>query len=101
MSLATRISLLAACAVGLAVAIASLAAYVSIRDQLHAQLDSSLLRRAHEAAQTRLVEYAVLSDTAHEVWFAADLRIYLVYADGTVQPRPSSSLVMPVSPGEQ
>ena len=101
MSLATRISLLAACAVGLAVSIASLAAYVSIRDQLHAQLDSSLLRRAHESAQTRLVEVAVLNNTGPEVWGAADLRVYLVYADGSVLPRSTAQMVSPTSRAEQ
>ncbi|MGH3506040.1 MAG: two-component sensor histidine kinase, partial [Nocardioidaceae bacterium] len=101
MSLATRISLLAACAVGLAVSIASLAAYVSIRDQLHSQLDSSLLRRAHESAQTRLVEVAVLNNTGPEVWGAADLRVYLVYADGSVLPRSTAPMVSPISRAEQ
>ncbi len=101
MSLATRISLLAACAVGLAVAIASLAAYVSIRDQLHAQLDNSLLRRANEAAETKLTEIAVLTDTRYEAWAAADLRVFLVYEDGSVLPRRSASWVAPISSEEQ
>lgn len=101
MSLATRISLLAACAVGLAVSIASLAAYVSIRDQLHSQLDSSLLRRAHETAQTPLAEIAVLNSTRYELWGAADLRIYLVYTDGSVLPRRTADLVSPISRSEQ
>ncbi len=53
MSLATRISLLAACAVGIAVAVASLAAYVTLRSQLHDRLDDSLLERAHAGQPTR------------------------------------------------
>jgi two-component system sensor histidine kinase MprB len=102
MSLATRISLLAACAVGLAVSIASLAAYVSIRDQLHNQLDQSLLRRAEEAAHGQLAEIGVLTDPSlFDVWGAADLRIFLVYEDGSVRPRRAAELVSPVSEAEQ
>jgi two-component system sensor histidine kinase MprB len=100
MSLATRISLLAACAVGLAVAMASLAAYVTIRDQLHAQMDESLLRRAGEVAQTPATEFAILTRPSYEVWGAADLRPYLLYADGTVEPRRTAALVRPITDEE-
>ena len=49
--MAARISLLAACAVGLSVAMASLAAYVTLRAQLHERLDDSLLNRASRGGQ--------------------------------------------------
>jgi two-component system sensor histidine kinase MprB len=84
MSMAARISLLAACAVGLSVAMASLAAYVTLRAQLHERLDDSLLKRAQEASKTHLVETATLNNLPPEVLGAADLDIFLVYDDGEV-----------------
>lgn len=102
MSLATRISILAACAVGLSVAMASLAAYVTLRAQLHDRLDDSLLKRAQEASKTTLVETATLNNLPADVLGAADLDIFLVYADGRVfAPRQKQSgWVAPISADE-
>lgn len=102
MSLATRISILAACAVGLSVAMASLAAYVTLRAQLHDRLDDSLLKRAQEASKTTLVETATLNNLPADVLGAADLDIFLVYADGRVfAPRQKQSgWVAPISTDE-
>jgi two-component system sensor histidine kinase MprB len=86
MSMAARISLLAACAVGFAVAISSLAAYVTLRAQLHDRLDASLLERASKASGTEIVKEATLRNISSDLLGAADLRIFLVYADGTVYP---------------
>ncbi len=98
--MATRISLLAACAVGFAVTIASLAAYVSLRDQLHERLDSSLLARANAATETTLVKEATLSNIPADFLGAADLRIFLIYADGTVIPRANADWIAPLTPEE-
>ncbi len=91
--MAARISLLAACAVGISVAMASLAAYVTLRTQLHERLDDSLLNRATSAATTNLVEAATLNHYSANMLGAADLRIYLVYGDATMVPNRASSWV--------
>ncbi len=98
--MASRIALLAACAVGLSVLMATLAAYVTLRAQLHERLDDSLLQRATAATTTNLVEDATLSDLPPEVLGAADLRIYVVYADGTIYPRQTAGWVSPASAAE-
>lgn len=84
--MAARISLLAACAVGFAVAVSSLAAYVTLRAQLHDRLDASLLERASKASETDIVKEATVRDISSDLLGAADLRIFLVYADGAVYP---------------
>ncbi len=84
--MAARISLLAACAVGFAVAISSLAAYVTLRTQLHDRLDASLLERASKASETDIVKEATVRNISSDLLGAADLRIFLVYADGAVYP---------------
>jgi two-component system sensor histidine kinase MprB len=93
MSMAARISLLAACAVGLSVAMASFAAYVTLRAQLHERLDDSLLNRARIAAKTELVEAATLRNLSANMLGAADLRIYVIYADGSMVPDAPSNWV--------
>jgi two-component system sensor histidine kinase MprB len=63
---------------------ASLAAYVTLRAQLHDRLDESLLDRANAASQTDIVKSATLQDFPPSVLGASDLRIYLIYSDGRV-----------------
>jgi two-component system sensor histidine kinase MprB len=84
MSMAARISLLAACAVGLSVAAASLATYVTLRAHLHERLDASLIQRASVMARTELVEEATLSSVSDIMLGAADMRIYLVFTNGAI-----------------
>ena len=98
--MAARISLLAACAVGLSVSMASLAAYVTLRAQLHERLDESLLDRAEKASQTELVKTITLNKLPASVLGAADLRIFLVYSDGRVFPQHNADWVAPVSADE-
>ncbi len=86
MSLATRISLLAACAVGLAVALSSVAAYLTLSAELRDRLDDSLLDRARKASETGFVGEATLRNIPTKYLGAADLRIFLVYPDGTTLP---------------
>lgn len=100
MSLAARISLLAACAVGLAVAAASLAAYITLRSQLYSRQDASLLERANAAVGSGVITEVTLSTLPIDLLSAADLRIYLLYADGTVSP-PSHVLLDPVTDSER
>ena len=98
--MARRISMLAACAVGISVAVASLATYVTLRAQLHDRLDSSLLARASAAAETNYVTAATLSNISAKFLGAADLRIFLLTADGEVIPRSNAGWVTPISDAE-
>jgi two-component system sensor histidine kinase MprB len=101
MSMAARISLLAACAVGLAVSMASLAAYVTLRAQLHERLDESLLDRANAAARTDVIKSTFLQDIPPSLLGASDVHIYLIFADGRVtSPDGTAKWVRPVTPAE-
>jgi two-component system sensor histidine kinase MprB len=84
LSLASRVTMLATVAVGLAAALTSVAAYLTVRAQLHSSLDSSLLDRARAAASSDLVDTATLRGIPAEALGAADLRIAVVSADGRV-----------------
>ncbi|HVX42251.1 MAG TPA: HAMP domain-containing protein, partial [Mycobacteriales bacterium] len=55
-SLRARVALLVAAAVGLAVALAAVAAYITIRHELQSNLDDGLRNRAYGAAQTPLIQ---------------------------------------------
>ncbi len=98
--MAARISLLAACAVGLAVALSSVAAYVTLRAQLHERLDSSLLQRASQASRTDFISQATLYNIPSDFLGAADLRIFLI-ADGQVIPSDRADWISPLSDDER
>ena len=98
--MAARISLLAACAVGLAVAVASLAAYLTLRSQLHDRLDTSLLQRATLASHTAYVYNATFEHVPAEFLGAADLNMYLIFPDGTVRSPSSVRAITPLSARE-
>jgi two-component system sensor histidine kinase MprB len=100
MSLATRISLLAACAVGIAVAVASLAAYVTLRSQLHNRLDNSLLDRAKLAARSDLIGKALPAGISKQVLRAADVQFYIIFTNGDVTAFPGEGEIRPVSHNE-
>ncbi len=85
MSLAARISLLAAGAVGVSVAVAALAAYLTLRSQLYSRLDASLLERAQTTAQSGVSE-TTLASLPEEFLGAADLRVYLLYPGAKLEP---------------
>jgi two-component system sensor histidine kinase MprB len=55
LSLHARVTLLAAVAVGLAVAIVSISAYVTVRQQMYRNLDDSLITRASQAANKKVL----------------------------------------------
>jgi two-component system sensor histidine kinase MprB len=101
MSLATRISLLAACAVGIAIAVASVAAYVTLRAQLHNRLDASLLQRAQILKNTSLIKRANLAGISRELLMAADVQVYLISPDGQVFPPQLQEDIAPVTANEQ
>src|SRR4249920_1493103 len=82
-SLASRVVLLTTVAVGLAVALVALGAYVTVRMSLESSLDNSLRDRAHRAAGS--IQIARLTTDQVPSWAtgAADVRIYLVTSGGT------------------
>ncbi|HEX2175608.1 MAG TPA: HAMP domain-containing sensor histidine kinase [Nocardioidaceae bacterium] len=84
LSLAHRVTALTAIAVGIAVAVTSLAAYVTLRHQLYSSLDSSLLNRATAAADAGLVPEATMQQIPSAWLGAADVRFATVRADGSV-----------------
>lgn len=98
--MATRISLLAACAVGLAVAVASLAAYLTLRSQLHERLDQSLLQRATLASETPYVYEATFGRISADFLGAADLNMYLIFPNGTIRSPSNGSEIRPLSHNE-
>ena len=88
LSLANRVSALTAIAVGVAVAVTSIAAYVTLRHQLYSALDSSLLNRASAAAEAGLVPQATMTHIPSAWLGAADVRFATVRADGTAYSPP-------------
>lgn len=96
-----RIALLAACAVGLSVSVASLAAYITLGNQMHASLDRSLLDRATAASAMQGVTQATLGGLTSDLLGAADLRIFLVTTNGGVLPHRHAELVAPVTRAER
>lgn len=80
-NLALRVSLLAAAAVGLAVALIALTGYVAVRHQLYLAIDESLQERATHAAAEGNTEDIEPSAPA---WLpgAADVHIRQLFSDG-------------------
>jgi two-component system sensor histidine kinase MprB len=81
-TLAARVTWLTAVAVGVAVAVASLAAFVTVRSQTLSTLDQNLLDRARSVSAT-LDDPGFLSGVPPSAMVAADIRIALL--DGTGQ----------------
>jgi two-component system sensor histidine kinase MprB len=82
LDLRRRVALLVAVAVGAAVALTSLAAYLAVRDQLLARVDASLLERARGVTRSPYVDPERLALVPPELLGAADVRILLLGADG-------------------
>lgn len=81
-SLASRVTLLTTMAVGLAVAFVAIGAYVTVRMQMQAALDASLLDRAERAARTpALAELTAQYEIPSWMLGAADVRIIFITAD--------------------
>jgi two-component system sensor histidine kinase MprB len=81
-SLRTRIGILAALVAALAVVLVSLAAFLTVRSNILATLDSNLFQRAVFAAQSELADPLELSRIPPEILGAGDIRIGLVAATG-------------------
>jgi two-component system sensor histidine kinase MprB len=81
--LRTRIALLVAVAVGLTVAATSVAAFFTVRSQLYAALDQSLLGQAQAAINSPLADPTRLVQVPSAALEAGDVRIALLEANGT------------------
>ena len=78
LALRTRVSVLAALGVGLAVLLTSVAAYATVLSQLNSQRDETLLERARAAVSTPLGDPRLLAQVPAAALGAADLRIALL-----------------------
>jgi two-component system sensor histidine kinase MprB len=98
LALRTRVSLLAAVGVGLAVLLTSVAAYATVRSQLNSQRDETLLQRARAAVTTPLGDPRLLAQVPAAALGAADLRIALVngrQARAVTAPQDAQGLLSP------
>ncbi|WBQ05707.1 ATP-binding protein [Kribbella sp. CA-293567] len=83
LSLHARVTLLAAVAVGLAVAFVSIGAYVTVRQQMYRNLDDSLQDRAVQAANNKvLTNYVNLRDVPSEALGLSDIQIGVYLESG-------------------
>jgi two-component system sensor histidine kinase MprB len=83
LSLHSRVTLLAAVAVGLAVAFVSVAAYISVRQQMYQNLDKSLTDRAVSAANQRILTQQLnLEGFGPEALGLSDILLGVYTADG-------------------
>jgi two-component system sensor histidine kinase MprB len=91
LSLHARVTLLAAVAVGLAVAFVSLSAYFTVRQQMYRNLDHSLVDRAGSAAKSPvLTNPSVIMNITPETLGLSDIRIGLLTANRQVFAGPSN-----------
>jgi two-component system sensor histidine kinase MprB len=88
-TLAARVTLLATVAVGLSVAFLATAAYLTVKHQLVATLDRSLLERATAASKSSGLVELTRQNVPTWVLGAADVRIAILSSDGQVTESPS------------
>jgi two-component system sensor histidine kinase MprB len=83
LSLHARVTLLAAVAVGLSVLLVSVSAYLTVRQQMYRNLDSSLIDRAGQAAKKGvLTNLANLQNIPPDALGLSDIQLGLYTADG-------------------
>jgi two-component system sensor histidine kinase MprB len=99
-SLASRIAVLTACAVGLTVAVGSAVAYVTVRSQLHEQTDKALLERARATADA-VSSLDQLPVTTQVYLIAADVHIETVNGVGDYQALLRNDPVLVRSPSSE
>ncbi len=81
-SLASRVTLLAGMAVGLAVAIVALAGFATVKMQMYSSLDESLLERASAAARSDALSELTSQQVPSWALGAADVRIGFIDTRG-------------------
>ncbi|HEY9390542.1 MAG TPA: HAMP domain-containing sensor histidine kinase [Mycobacteriales bacterium] len=100
LSLRTRLTLFVAVAVGLAVALTSAAAYLTVRHELYDQLDESLVHRAQAATRSSLADPLTLARIPTSAIGSADLRIALAGAEGRAVSAMGESSAPPLGAAE-
>jgi two-component system sensor histidine kinase MprB len=91
LSLHARVTLLAAIAVGLAVAFVSAAAYVTVRQQMYRNLDESLIQRSVSAVKGAVItDPEVIRQVAPAYLGLTDIRMGLVRGDGSTLTAPTA-----------
>ncbi|GAB3827996.1 HAMP domain-containing sensor histidine kinase [Kribbella italica] len=100
LSLHARVTLLAAVAVGFAVALVSVSAYVTVRQQMYQNLDNSLVDRASQAAKNGvLTSQKNLVQIPTDAFGLSDLRLGVYLTTG--QPiGATNSYLPPMGPAE-
>jgi two-component system sensor histidine kinase MprB len=83
-SLASRVILLTTIAVGVAVALVALAVFLTVRIQMQASLDESLLDRAKKAAETDVLSFQTANQVPSWALGAADIRMAFLASDGAI-----------------
>ena len=96
-SLRTRIGILAALVAALAVVLVSLAAFLIVRSNILATLDSNLYQRAVAAAQSELADPQQLATIPPEVLGAGDIRIALLAANNLAQSAEGAASAPPIA----
>ncbi len=96
-SLRSRIGILAALVAALAVVLVSLAAFLTVRSNILATLDSNLFQRAVFAAQSELADPVELSRIPPEILGAGDIRIGLVAASGQARSAEGQASAPPIA----
>ena len=98
-SLASRVSVLTAFALGVSIAFISTTAFVAVRMHIQSTLDESLLSRASQAAgASSLLDDLSRSSVPSWVFGAADIRVAFIRTDGavtTADPGPRLQLGQP------
>jgi two-component system sensor histidine kinase MprB len=84
-TLAQRIALLTSLAVGLTLAVASLAVFLTLRMELSRSLDESLMERARATAQSPLYRVSQANQLPTQMSIATDVRPAVVTADGVAR----------------
>jgi two-component system sensor histidine kinase MprB len=100
LSLHARVTLLAAVAVGLAVAFVSISAYLTVRQQMYRNLDDSLVDRASQAASSGvLTRLSNLQEIPPEALGLSDILLGVYLANGQ-QIGAADSTLPPMGPTE-
>jgi two-component system sensor histidine kinase MprB len=99
LSLRSRVALLAAAAVGLGIAIASIAAYITVNHQLYASRDANLLVRAN-AVGSLFRNPDQLQGIPFDALSAVDVTLGLVGANGGVYMAEGQRIAPPAGPPE-
>lgn len=82
-TLASRVTILTSLAVGLTLAVASVAVYVTLRVELQSSLDESLVERARATADTPVLQSALDRNIPTQFVTASDVRLAVLTPSGT------------------